>query len=404
MSTCFIGRMPILYRQHDLHAYELLQEGQGDRRSGACSPTASSSQLIVDAFLDIGIERIVGRNLVYVRVTESFVKRPELAALPSDQAVLVLPASMAPSPDVHAGLRTLKENGFSLALAGYTSAAAGESLLDEVDAVMLDANALVSVESLTRELGALDGRRVLKIASGVTTMERRDALDGLAFDCFHGNFLTNPTVVSGQRLTSNRIAVLDLLSKLADPNTSIDDIDRLVSSDPALSLRVLRFVNSPLSGLSNEVDSIHRAVVLVGRERIKSWAMLMAISGLDEGVPELLKTMFVRARFCEQFAEEGGMAPKEAYFTAGLFSLMDALMGVPISELVESLPFTDEMKTGLVTKDGTYGRALRAVELLEEGVPNGYDELGLVANNLSSLYLEAVAWADASVDGTLCPS
>lgn len=398
MTDCFIGRVPILYRDHSLQAYELLYRPDADGKGVLLDPTAAASQLIVDTFLDVGIEKVAGRNPVYIPVTPAFAKHPDLAALPPKQVVLVLPAAMEMTDAVQAGVASLKEQGFALALSGYRSAAPAASLVHNVDAVLLDAE--IDSDALAKELVDLEGKRVIKVASGVTTMKRRLELDSLDFDCFHGHFLTSPEVVSGKRLASNRLAVLDLVSKLADPTTALEDIERLVSADPALSLRVLRFVNSPVSGLSNEVDSIHQAIVLIGRDMIKSWAMLMAIAGLDDTVPELLKTMFVRARFCERFAETGGLAPKEAYFTAGLFSLMDALMGIPITDIVDTLPFTDELKEGLTTKEGPYGRALRAVELLEVGMPNGYDQLGLVASKLSSLYLEAVDWAETTLAAT----
>ena len=385
-----IGRLPILDRYNGLHGYHLLARKTSSDPDDA---TSTSSQLIVDAFLDLGIENVAGQHTTYINVSEEFLLRPELAALAPGQSVLVVPASLRPTPTVIDALRAVRANGFAVALWGYSSKATAFELVSEVDAVMLDTRK-VDAETLARELQPLHGLPLFRIALLVNTMERRHELDSVGFDCFHGPFLRNPKVISGQRLESNRAAVLDLLAKLSDPETTVDDLERIITIDPALSLRILRFVNSPLSGLSNEIESIHHAVVLVGRERIKSWVTLLALSKLDGTVPELLNNMFVRAKFCELYAREGGMVPAEAFFTAGLLSLMDAMMGRPMEEIVETLPLTAELKQGLVSREGPYGRALEAVELMEDGMRKRFHKEGLVASRHARIYLDATRWAD----------
>lgn len=391
-----IGRLPILDQYNALHGYQLMHSRPTDRRSDA---TVAASQLMVEAFLDIGIEKIAGRNTLYVAMNEEFIRRPELIALPPGQVVLMFPASMQPSRSVIDGLRALRDAGHALGLLRYTSTAPGAVLAAEVDAVMLDTRR-TDVDGLANELESLRDHRLVCIAGFIETMKQRAELDGLGFDCFHGSFLKKPELVAGQKLASSRVAVIDLLAKLSDPTTTTDDIERIITTDPALSLRVLRFVNSPMSDLNHEIESLHHAIVLVGRGQIKSWATLLTLSQLDDTIPELLTTMFVRARFCELFAKEGGMAPPEAYFTAGLFSLMDALMGVPMAKIVETLPFTAELKEGLVTREGPYGRALNAIELLEDGVPKRFKEEGLLVTKLTRMYWDAVEWADATMNAT----
>ncbi len=389
-----IGRLPILDRNHGLHAYHLLARRTSN---GPDDTTVTSSQLIVDAFVDLGIEKIAGRHTTYINVSDEFLVRPELVALVPGQSVLVLPASLRPTAVALDGLRMLKANGFATAIWGYSSRAPAAQLATEVDAVLFDTRR-IDIDSLGEEVAALAGLRLMRIAALVDSMERRHELDAIGFELFHGTFLRSPKVISGRRLEANRAAVLDLLAKLSDPTSTVDDLERAITIDPALSLRILRFVNSPLSGLSHEIESIRHAVVLVGRERIKSWVTLLALAKLDGAVPELLRDMFVRAKFCELYAREGGMAPPEAFFTAGLLSLMDAVMGAPMAEIIETLPLTHELKEGLETREGPYGRALQTVELLEDGIPRRFDKEGLVAARIARLYLEATRWADDAMD------
>ena len=398
MAECFVGRQPIFDRDNRVYAYDLLYRSSLNNEIGNVNRTVATSRVIVDAFVEIGIEAIVGQHRAFLNVDQNFLIDSDLLSIPADRVVLQLPETTPATDETVAAIDRLKSIGYEIALNGYRSDLPVAGLIYRADIVKIDALS-IDDPGLSRELESLGNRSVVRIAKRVETTERRNRLAELGFDCFQGHFLAKPEIVSGQRLPSNRMAVLQLVTKVCDPNVDGDELANLIALDPSLSLRILRFVNSPLSGLSREVESIQHAVVLLGREIIKSWVMLLALAGLDNSVPELITAAFVRAKVCEQLAGEARLPGKESFFTVGLFSLMDAVMAAPMDDLLETLPFSAEVKAALTEGTGVKGEAVRCAQQLEQGAPEGTGFQDLPSPRIAELYLDAINWADKATAG-----
>lgn len=396
MAECFVGRQPIFDVNNRVFAYDLLYRSSLENSVGDVNLTVATSRVIIDAFVEIGLDNVVGRNRVLLNVDKNFLVDPDLVFVPADRVAIQVPEDLDADAEVIAGVEHLKSLGYKIALGGYTQSSPSARLLPYASIVKIDALE-IGDDVLSRELASIGQHQVVKVAKRVETSQRRDELVELGFDCFQGHFLARPEVVSGQRMPSNRIAVLELVTKICDPDLDGDELAELIAMDASLSLRTLRFVNSPLSGLTNEVESIHHATVLLGRNVIKSWVMLLAITGLDNNVPELVTTAFVRAKLCERLAAEARVAGTDSFFTVGLFSLMDAMMGMPMEPLLETLPFSSEVKTALTERAGVRGEAVACAESLEHGAPEGAAFQSLTTETIADCYLEAVNWADNAV-------
>ena len=105
--------------------------------------------------------------------------------------------------------------------------------------VKLDAEALDEA-TLRSELEKLAGEDVMIMAKRVETTEQRELLADLGCDYFQGHYLESAKVMTAKRLPTNKMAVLQLLAKISDPNTDIEELEQLISMDASLSLRVLR--------------------------------------------------------------------------------------------------------------------------------------------------------------------
>lgn len=393
MADCFIGRQPIFNRRDEVYAYELLYRSQVTSHAGDIDLDVATSQVIMNAFVEIGLENIVGHRLAFINMTRQFLVTPELMCFPPEQVVLEIHEEAGADDEIRAAVNRLKVLGYTLALDGYHSAAAHAPLYPFADIVKLDAAALDEA-TLRAELDKLAGQDIMVMAKRVETVEERAQLAEMGCDYFQGHYLATAKVMTAKRLPTNKMAILQLLAKISDPNTDIEELENLISLDASLSLRVLRFVNSPLSGLARQVDSIHQAVVFLGRDIIKNWVMLLTIANLDDVIPELVTTAFVRAKLCESLAGECGLDAKDSFFTVGMFSLVDAMMGVSTESLLESLPFSEEMEMALLEHSGERGEALRCSQELELGAPGGTRFLDVPSERISELYLDALQWAD----------
>lgn len=395
MTECFVGRQPILTRANEVYAYELLYRNSLENAIGDVDRTVATSRVVMNAFVDIGLENVVGRHRAFIHASEDFLLSPDLTCFPPERVVLQIGEPMSATPSVVEALSRLKADGHTIAINGYRHDSGLAELVPYADVVKLDALDL-DLDAMQAEIEHLRGRKLILVAKRVETTEQRNELADIGIDCFQGHFLARPEVISGARLPSNQLAILQLVSKLSDPDLETAELEQLISTDASLSLRVLRFVNSPMSGLSRQIESIHQAVVLVGRSIIKNWVMLLAVASLDNSIPELVKSALVRAKLCEQLAIEAGLQGRESFFTVGLFSLMDAIMARPMEELLESLPFTADLKSALADHSGVRGEAIECAEQLELGAPEGAHFQAVAGGRISDLYIDALSWADAT--------
>jgi EAL and modified HD-GYP domain-containing signal transduction protein len=284
-------------------------------------------------------------------------------------------------------LAQLRELGYTIALDDFTWDEEHAQLVEHVGIVKIDFLSR-SEEQVAADVERLRRPGMMLLAEKIETRaDYRRALD-LGFDLAQGYFFCQPEIVSARGIAPNRMSMVQLVGALQDPQISLATIEELISRDVALSYRLLRYINSAFFGLRREVDSIGRAVALLGLENIKRWSTLTAFAGIDEKPRELISTALVRARFCELAGSHFGEPNGDQLFTLGLFSVVDALMDMPMPEVLRSIPFPEDMTHALVAGHGPKGELLECAIACERGnAPAG--ELGL-------LHTESLAWATAA--------
>jgi EAL and modified HD-GYP domain-containing signal transduction protein len=196
-------------------------------------------------------------------------------------------------------------------------------------------------------------------------------------------------MLGGRRITPSRIAMLQLTSTLQDPTVQLNDLERVISGDVALSYRLLKYINSAYFGLRSQVSSINQALALLGLEPLRRWATLTIFAEVGDKPRELYVTALIRARFCELAGEPGDGRPAEL-FTLGLFSVLDALTETPMRTALQDLPLTSSMRDALIEHKGA-GRLLDCVSSIEAG---NFDRAAQILPNSCESYLDAVAWSN----------
>jgi HD-like signal output (HDOD) protein len=103
------------------------------------------------------------------------------------------------------------------------------------------------------------------------------------------------------------------------------EIATVLSQDPGLTARLLRIANSPFYGLSKEVDSVSRAITIIGTQRLRDLVLATCAVEAFEGIPNELVTMddfWAHSLYCalisKQLAEQAGMQESDSLFIAGL--------------------------------------------------------------------------------------
>lgn len=118
-------------------------------------------------------------------------------------------------------------------------------------------------------------------------------------------------------------AVALQLMGLLDSDVPVKDVVKLLRMDPALSAEILRVSNSPLYGLSRNVDSVSHAVVVLGGDSVKRLALTVALGRFTQnfmkhqGLRRCWDHSVACALIAEDLAEFAGQGKDRAY-TAGL--------------------------------------------------------------------------------------
>lgn len=110
-----------------------------------------------------------------------------------------------------------------------------------------------------------------------------------------------------------------------DPDSTMDDLAEVLKLDPAISARLLRIVNSPLYGFSKQIDTVTRAVNLLGTQAISDLVTATTIGRTFSGMSIQLMdvSMFWRksvlcALLAGKIAKSCGLEDSERFFIAGL--------------------------------------------------------------------------------------
>lgn len=110
-----------------------------------------------------------------------------------------------------------------------------------------------------------------------------------------------------------------------NPSSSATDIGKVISQDPALTARLLRIANSPTYGLSTQVDTVSRAVAVIGIKRIRDLVLATSTIAAFDKIPNELVTMenfWRHSLYCglaaHLLAEQRRSKNAETLFIAGL--------------------------------------------------------------------------------------
>ena len=397
MHTIYVARQPIYDRRLSRIGYELLYRTGDVETARVTSGPHASAQVIVNAFINIGVDRLVGSAFAFFNVPEALVVNDALLPMFHEQTVLEIHPDVPPSASVLAGVRRLKDRGFSIALDDFTDKSSRRALLELADYVKIDTLAQ-DRDSISTQLAAAKDAKVATIALRVETPEKHAECLELGFDYFQGYFYCRPQTLQDKAIAPNRAVVLGLLNKLADPNINFRDLEVTLAADVAVSYKLLRYANSAAFGLRREVTSLRDAIVLVGINTIRNWASLILLDRVQSGKPaELIKTAMVRAGTCDWMAAQRHVSLRPQAFITGLFSVVDAIMDMPMARLLDDLALSAPIKFALLSYEGELGRMLREAVLYEQGNWPALIGEGADLPALRSAYQEAVKWADENV-------
>ncbi len=391
----FLARQPILDRNEKTIGYEILYRSGEENRFFEKDGTEATLEILRNLFCDLGIQQVVGQRVAFINVTRELLLS-DLSFINHQKIVLEILEDISVDQTLVAVVSELKEQGFCIALDDYGETPEYEPLLPLVDMIKIDWRAGYSLEEMKRLVKRLKGFGLALLAEKIETRHEYDMALELGFEYFQGFFFAQPRVLTGKSLPTSRMAYLQLLSRLEEPDVEFSEIARIISRDAGLTLKLLKLVNSADVGPSRKIDSIEQAIVLLGERTLRRWISIMVFHGAtDKVVPEAFTQAAVRGFFMEEMLNSAGLQEMAgAGFLTGLLSMAPLLTGISIKALLSQIPLHPAISTTLLEKKGVLLPYLMVCQAYERGRADVAAKLGqqtgLHLSEISSCYLAAL--------------
>jgi len=397
----YVARQPILDLHGRVHAYELLF------RAGPETAFRGDDDLATRTMLDntviFGMERLTAGLPAFVNCTADTLTGDFIYVLPPSMTVLEILETVEPTPQVIRACRKLKTTGFRIALDDFVWNERYKPLVDLANYIKVDflQSGAAERKKLLRHLG---DRPIALLAEKVETLQDYQQACKEGFTLFQGYYFCRPVLMQNRRIPPNNLFHLQILQMLQGDPLDMRKLSELVKRDTSLTFRLLRLVNSPTYAMRQEIRSIEAALVVVGEDAFRQVAILAITSELNQGQPaEILRMAFVRGRFCELAAQISERDSTEQYLL-GMLSLLPAMLGIPMEELIPSLPLRENIRQALRGNQSRDRSLLDWVEHHEHGDWSACDAIlrdeEWNESEILRCYGEALLWAESALGGT----
>lgn len=400
----YLGRQPILDGDNALFGYELLFRNSGTDGARFVSGLSATAAVIAHAG-QLGLDRAIGDAQAFLNVDEDVLMSDIFVFLPREKVVLELVESFDANDAALERMTQLKGHGFRFALSGVSTVNANiERLLPLIDFVKFDMRQVMQVSTAT--VVARFRRENKKLmAEKVETRAEYERVRDFGFDYFQGYYFAKPAVISGRKLTPSQLAVMELM-KLVTSDAENIEIERAVKRDVTLALNLLRLVNTPAVGMRHKIDSVSQALIVLGRRQLERWLQILLYADPQQrghSASPLLMLATTRGKLLELLAKRLRPAQRnvaDVAFTVGIMSLMDALFGLPMDEILEQIPVIDEVKDALTHRAGFFGELLKLAESIEQMDGDDFvvptlKELAISSDELVEFEVTAFSWSDS---------
>ena len=397
--TFCLARQPILTKDEKVLGYELFfRESYDEVHFSSDFETATSNT--IDTLNVMGLDVVCDGRLGFINCNREMLLKDYFQLLPPDKVVVEIQETVSPDGEVVSACQRLRRDGYQIALDNFGVEDPRLPLVQFANFLKIDIRRLESgqIADIIRAHGNNDryivAQKVETRLQFITSVK-----DG--FNYFQGYFFQHPERMRARQIAGNRTGHLRLLQVVSAPVVDLAKVEELIKHDASLCYRLLRYLNSPLLGVSCPVHSIRHAMNLLGEHELVRWVrMATTLAVGEEKCSDLILSSLVRARFGELISPKVDHGQSDL-FLVGLFSLMDAILDVPMGVVVDGLSFDLETRDELLgLKTGRSSIVTSVYQLmvgLEQGdwggVATQAKKLNLALTFVNRAHTEAMQWA-----------
>jgi len=348
-SPFFFTKQALFDVKRKLWGYEI----QGGAAACAALACFADQEQLADSLATssyMGVQHAVERGKkVVAPFDESGLLAKAPYALPPHHGVVKMVGGVTRPDEFVAAARQLVADGYGLALDAETALDAAPELAGLADLLCFDAGGNADPKAF---LAKARGHKAALLAARVQGLEQFEALKADGFTIFQGRFFKEPEIVADRKLTSHQMSRFSLLRLIESEDPDVDALAESISADVSVSFRLLSYLNSAAFGFPQKIQSIRQAIMVLGSIKMRNWlrAVLLADMAQSGDMPrELAELSLQRARFLELVSTRYDFWDFNpgSLFLLGLFSLLDAILGMPMDKVAEHLPLEEKLKAAL---------------------------------------------------------
>jgi c-di-GMP-related signal transduction protein len=402
MNSCLI-RQSIVDRDENVVAYKLLV--RDGTRQLICRIEEPSSPIEAAANQNhlTGLHRITDGQKCFIEFNRSLLLENAYTTLDSDSTVVEVSESEKFDAELVDACCTVKKKGYALALDDYVDDPWLQPLLEHTDLLKVEFP-ILTAEQHRRIIACAGKYGFVAMAKRIDTQEDFTKARELGYTYFQGYYYCKPKLSSISGIPTSQLHYLRLLQVVNAAEFRIDAIEELIKNELSLTVKLLQYLNSPSFALRSTISSIRQAVTLLGQRPLQKWVSMITVSQLGQSKPMvLLNASLARAKFFEVIGKRVFTdAIAGDCFLVGMLSLLDAILDVPMAEILCNLALAPSIVAPLLGSESPLNQLLDLTRALDEGewrlISALASQMKIDENSVFAAYEDAIVWASEVTD------
>ncbi|WP_031483226.1 EAL and HDOD domain-containing protein [Maridesulfovibrio frigidus] len=399
-SNAFYARQPIFNRMMKVWGYELFYR-QNEDVDSAIYLDGFKATMEVMASLALSPDDKFKSAKVIINFPEQAILEEIPFSMHPQNTVVQFTDPDEVSPEFLEMIIKVKDRGYTVSIDDFSAQYTNTELYMLADIMTLNISKL-ETSHISQYIQAIGGLKGKFLAKNIESEEQFASLKTLDFSYYQGYFFKRPKTEVVRKISSNEMLRFNLMEMINNDDIDLGELSRTIEKDVSLSVRLLNLLNSPAYGLTAKMSSIQQAVVYLGGDQLRHWLRVVLLTDMKQPgkSAELTILSLQRAKVMESLnAISADVKPDERLFLVGLFSLLDAMLELPMSRVVQLLSALDD--TIRYTLDGRETKFWPWLTLIEAMEKSDWDTVGamaatldLEASDIMKCYKEAMEWAN----------
>ena len=392
----FIARQPIFDRNMKVFGYELLYRAGQDSTCYKGTSAASSTATVLLGIMELGLENIVEDKKAFVNFDYDFLLSDGIELIQPEKMIIEVLETTSLDEKIAERLKELKKRGYRIALDDFEDDIRSITLLDSIEIIKYDL-IITPLDKIASDVKYAIGRKKILLAEKIETQDEFELAKKMGFHLFQGYFFSKPSIVGGMRTKySSNIIYQQIIAELHKEFPSFRKMAEIIETDVNMAYRILK-----VAGRKKSEKTIVKVLQLMGLKELERWVNVLLLQELSNKKPkELIRLSLVRAKFGELIAANSIYQQRRYEISLMcLFSVLDAMMDLPMEEALTDLPISEDVRELLIYQTGDLIPIYEIIHCYEQGdcenVLKTAETIRIEPSHLGKWYVEAIKWADS---------